>query len=69
MPRKISIKTVQVHHQCSCGLNSVYEDTVLVKFKDFGRHCIKRIKDKATSKWFYSMHIKSDLCHCYDDEL
>jgi len=68
MARSITNKEVQIRNECLiCGLNSVYQDTVLIKFKDLKKAGIKRIKDKKTGKYFNTMHFKFSECHCNDD--
>jgi hypothetical protein len=67
MPGKIKEKNIQVHFQCVCGLNDVYPDIQLVKWKDFSKFGIVRRLDKKTNAHFLLQRIKSDECHCYDD--
>ena len=70
MARKITNKEVQIHNECLvCGLNSVSSDVLLIKFKDFKKSGIKRVKDKTTGKYFNSMHLKFNECHCNEDLL
>jgi hypothetical protein len=67
MSRKIKEKNIQVHFQCACGLNDVYQDVQLVKWKDFSKVGIVRKLDKKTNTYFLLQRIRNDKCHCYDN--
>lgn len=64
--RKPTEKTLQVHFECVCGNNSVYEDTVTVKYKDLSKSGIIRKKDKKTGKYFLLYPIHHQECNCFD---
>lgn len=61
-------KTVQIHYECVCGYNDVYQDSVLIKYKDLSKAGIKRKKDKRTGKYFLMLLIKNDQCNGHDFE-
>lgn len=61
MARPITHKTVQVHEECSCGYNTVYQMEVQIRFKDLRKVGIRYKKDKATGEYFFMQHIK---CEC-----
>jgi hypothetical protein len=65
---KISNKVVQVHYECVCGYNEVYQDYLLIRWKDLSKSGIKRRNDKRTGKIFLSTKIKSDSCEGHDRE-
>jgi len=64
MARPITPKKIQIHRECICGFNSVQQEVLQIRFIDFKKLEIKRIKDKKTKKSFYLMQLKSTECHC-----
>ena len=65
--RNITNKEVRIHEECICGFQSISQDTLRIRFKDFKAKGIKRIKDKSTGKIFNATHRKYNECHCYDE--
>lgn len=65
--RRITNKTIQVHFQCVCGNNIVYDDDVMIKWKDLSKARIKRKKDKATGQTWLSLNIVHKQCNCYNE--
>jgi hypothetical protein len=61
--------TPEMQEECICGLNAVYPCYVHVKWKDFSKVGIRRVKDRKTGKIFLSMKINFDVCKGhYEDE-
>ncbi len=67
--KNITIKEVQIHFECVCGINSVYTEELLIKWEELSKLKIRRKKDKKTGKPFLLKIIKSNQCFCNDEEL
>ncbi|GHT53719.1 hypothetical protein FACS189451_04080 [Bacteroidia bacterium] len=65
--RRIKSKIVQVHFECVCGYNDVYQDGLPIRWKDFHKEGIIRKKDKKTGKPFLLMLVKSEECSGHAD--
>ena len=65
----VKIKKVQVHNQCNCGCNVVYEDYFFIRWKEFKAAQIKRRTDKKTGKPFLFMKINTISCDNCDNEI
>lgn len=63
---KITDKTVQVHEQCACGYNSVYQTSYPIKWKDMPQRGIRRKKDRYTGGMFLLQHVVYTECHDSD---
>lgn len=61
MSRSVTAKNIQVHEECSCGHNEVYEVKKSVRFKDLAAAGIRYKKDMTTGEWFFMQHIE---CEC-----
>jgi hypothetical protein len=64
--RAITTKTIQIHFQCVCGNNSVYQDTVSIKWSQLSLFGIHQKKDKKTNKTFLLKKINPFFCDCSD---
>lgn len=67
MGRQVTLKTVQIHEECSCGHNTVDEQEVKIKFKDLQAAGIRYAKDSETGEWFFTKHICYQ-CQGHDEE-
>lgn len=65
--RAITTKTIQIHFQCVCGNNSVYQDTANIKWSELSKNGISIIKDRKTKKKFLLMKINPISCNCIDE--
>jgi hypothetical protein len=68
MGAKIKGKKVQVHFDCVCGLNYIYEATFQVRWKDLPKLGIAHKLCKSTGERFFLQETKSKECHCYDND-
>lgn len=66
MSRPVTIKELQVHDECICGRNSVYQDDCRIPHRKL-KQSAKRKIDKKTRKVFYILHHKYTTCECYED--
>jgi hypothetical protein len=66
--RPITEKNIQVHQECICGYNTVYQDSFLIRWKDLHSCGIKRKKDRKTGEPFLLQHLYYDKCMCNDEE-
>ena len=64
--RAITNKNVQVHYECACGYNSIYQDIFPIKWKDLSKVGVVRKKDSQTKYPFLLQKIKLDKCQCND---
>jgi hypothetical protein len=62
--RRVTVKSVQTHFQCACGLNIVDHEDMQVRWKDFSKLGIVRTIDKTTGKPFLFQRIVSNVCNC-----
>ena len=60
--RPITEKQVQVHRECVCGYNEVYNESVKTKWSALHLLSIKRKKDKRTGRPFLLWHFKLFSC-------
>jgi len=67
MARQTTCKTVQVHQECSCGHNNVYQREIQIKFKDLAAAGIRYKKDRSTGEYFFMQHIKYQ-CEGHDEQ-
>jgi hypothetical protein len=64
---KATIKTVQVHFECACGLNEVSQYETANTFRDFAKaQGFKKVKNKKTNEVFILQSVKGSICKCYD---
>lgn len=63
---KITDKIVQVHEQCACGYNVVYQASYPIKWSDMPKCGIRRKKDCRTGKPFLAQQIAYSECHDSD---
>ena len=62
--RQITYKDVQIHFECVCGYNSVYQQKIKIKWSDLRKGGITRKKDRDTGKIFLLANEFSGTCFC-----
>jgi len=62
----MTVKTVQIHNQCVCGYNEVYQADFSVTWKDLAKSGIKRRKCKTSGKPFLFSKVEIKECKGHD---